>query len=391
MIAVVAGLDAPGLDQDRDRDRDPETPPKKRGGGPRTPEGKERSKRNALRHGMLAKQVFPGDMAAAIAARTAELVDEFGPETPYEEWLVGEMAKASTKIDRCGEMAIVDLQRIIDRAGHCWDRDRRGYVEDLGARLAKDPARVAWALEGTKQGADWMLLRWQGLGEVLQARGGWDEAQRRLAFDLLGVPHELRDGSLKVPPEADAEALAGLVKAQVARLREELEESLIDLDEATQAMAAGGMPFEEDAATARLRKYDAASRKAWHWAHAELRRARAGSPRPGDARPAERPIATGAASEYQIERAKLIYPAIPVPEAQPHPERPAVAEEPTAVTHPAPVARPTATVARPPVVVPTARASTSSSMSMFSTSTGNRRERRAQAKLDRQAERRGTR
>jgi hypothetical protein len=232
---------------------------------------------------------------------------------------------------------------------------------------------------------------------VLQTRGGWDEAQRRLAFDLLGVPPELRDGSLKVPPENDAQALAGLVNAQIARLREELEESLIDLDEATQAMAAGGMPFEEDATTARQRKYEAASRRAFLWAHAELRRVRAGTPQPGDSPPAERPIATGAASENQIRQVDLIYAALPDLETRPHPSTPPVAEKPAPETPPTPVASPTATVAKAPVVVSTAHASassssTSSSKSLLSTTpTGNRRERRAQEKRARQAERRADR
>ena len=279
MIAVAAGLDAPCLDSDADRDLEPT--PKKRGGGPRTPEGKERSKRNSLRHGMLAEVIFPDDLAAAIADRTADLVAEFVPATPFEAFLIGEMAKATAKLDRCSEMAIVDLQRVSDRAVLCWDGDRRAYVEDLGARLPRDPARVARALGRTKQGVDWLLERWEGLGEVLQAQGGWDEPQRRLAFDLLGVPAELRDGSLKVPPAADAPGLAGLVDAQVARLREEQEACLIELDEATRSMAAAGMPFEEDAATARLRKYEAAARRALLWALSELRRVRSGSPAPG--------------------------------------------------------------------------------------------------------------
>ena len=59
MIAVADPLDPPGPDLDPA----PESIPKKRGGGPRTPEGRERSKRNALKHGLLAQVVFPDDLA----------------------------------------------------------------------------------------------------------------------------------------------------------------------------------------------------------------------------------------------------------------------------------------------------------------------------------------
>jgi hypothetical protein len=62
----------------------------------------------------------------------------------------------------------------------------------------------------------------------------------------------------------------------VARLREDQEATLIALDEATQSMAAAGMPMDEDASTRRLRRYEASCRRALHWAQNELRRARRG-------------------------------------------------------------------------------------------------------------------
>src|SRR4051812_49188489 len=218
---------------------------------------------------MRAKTLFPDDLAAAIARRTAELVSQLAPGSPYEAFLVDEMARASAKIDRCAEMLIIDLQRVIDRAELYWDSDRQALVDDLGARLPRDPARVAPALGRSKQGSDWLLARWQGLGEVLETNGAWDEAQRRLAFDLLGVPPELRHGSRAVADATDAPALAAQVAQQVARLQDEQEASLLDLDEQMQALAAAGMPPGEDAATKRLRRYEASSRREFCWAHAE--------------------------------------------------------------------------------------------------------------------------
>src|SRR5207302_6849310 len=110
--------------------------------------------------------------------RIIEFTEQFAPRTPYETWLVGQIARATVKLDRCEEMTLVDLQRCLDRAAFCWDSDRRAYVDNLGARLSKDPARVARALERTKQGTDWLLERWEGLGEVLHTNGAWDEPQR---------------------------------------------------------------------------------------------------------------------------------------------------------------------------------------------------------------------
>src|SRR5258707_95790 len=147
MIAVLDPCDAPKSEA---------TPARKRGGGPRTPEGKEQSKRNALKHGLRAKVLLPDDLAAAVADRKTQLNGEFEPRSPYEEWLIDQMATATAQLDRCAELAIVDLGRCSERAVCCWEEDRRQGVEDLGARLPKDPARVKRALARSRQGADWL-------------------------------------------------------------------------------------------------------------------------------------------------------------------------------------------------------------------------------------------
>jgi hypothetical protein len=179
-----------------------EAPRKKRGGGPKTEAGKQSSRWNAYQHGMRAKVLMPDDMAAAVAERKDDLLQEFGPDSPYEEWLLGEMALAGTRLERLAMLSIADLQRTIDRAELCWEKDRRIAAEDLGARLSKQPSRVKLALEASRQGADFLKERWEGLGAALKAKGGWNDDQRALAFDLLGVPPALRDGDDKVPPRS---------------------------------------------------------------------------------------------------------------------------------------------------------------------------------------------
>src|SRR4051812_44898799 len=119
---------------------DPEAP-KKRGGGPQTPEGRDRSKRNSAKHGLAAESVFPEELALAIAARTDELTRQFAPKSPYETSLVGEIAKAMAKLDRCAQMTILDLQRTRDLANPAsWEAGRTTRAEALGKRLPKDPS-----------------------------------------------------------------------------------------------------------------------------------------------------------------------------------------------------------------------------------------------------------
>src|SRR5262245_18201599 len=117
-------------------------PPRKpRSGGPHTPEGKLRSRRGALKHGLRAQVVLLGELAERVARRTDELTAEWKPEKPYQVWLVGEAARASAQLDCCAELAVADLRRLGERAADpaLWAADRRLEAEALGSRLSKDP------------------------------------------------------------------------------------------------------------------------------------------------------------------------------------------------------------------------------------------------------------
>src|SRR5262249_7448563 len=59
--------------------------PKKRGGGPRTPEGKDRSRRNALKHGLRAEVVLPDDLVPIVAERLKRFARELVPTNLDEE------------------------------------------------------------------------------------------------------------------------------------------------------------------------------------------------------------------------------------------------------------------------------------------------------------------
>src|SRR4051812_1545285 len=182
--------------------------PKRRGGGPKTPEGKARAKYNSMKHGLRAKVLLPAELVAAYEAHKAELTRQFAPASQYEVWLVGEMAMAMARLDRCADLAVCDLQRRLDIAAFDWDDDRRTRVEDLGRRLPRDPSRVSHALEQSTHGADWLIARWEGIRGVLATGGAADEGLRGLAYDLLGGPLELRAGGYRGPPAGDVDGLS---------------------------------------------------------------------------------------------------------------------------------------------------------------------------------------
>src|SRR5262249_55683666 len=247
--------------------------PKKRGGGPKTEAGKERSRMNSTKDGLRALHVFPEELQVLIDRRTEEFTEQFQPRTDYETSLVRDMAVGKAKVDRCLQLQTIDDDQTIFRADLCWDQDMEGHVENLAARLRRDPSRVSKALAGSLQGNRWLTERWRGLGYCVKENGCWTEDQRQLAFDLIGVPPELRSNDHRVPAATDAPRLVRLVVTQVKRLRAG-RGSLAVIDDAARGMALVGVPWFEFPTTARLRKSVTAARRDWHWAHRELLRVR---------------------------------------------------------------------------------------------------------------------
>jgi len=232
--------------------------------GPTSDEGKARSRVNALKHGLAgAGVVLPDEEAQAVALRAQEWRDRFQPANEEDEWLFEQVVVNSVRLDACREresgLRIYEARR----AGLSWDDDRRLAAEEVAASLAKDPARVSRRLARTRQGCDWLLERWHALGAAFERAGEWSDAQRSLALDMLGTPPSLRDGP---PPD---EPLA-LVRDQVERLEDLRADTLDELDEIERSAAEHGLEIEQSPALARLRRYEAACLRRYHWARTRL-------------------------------------------------------------------------------------------------------------------------
>jgi hypothetical protein len=221
--------------------------------------------------------------------------------------LVRDMAVSSARVERSTSLAVVDLVRTAGRAGEWWDEDREMSIEDYGSRLAKDPSRIACGLMNSRHGCLWLAARWEALAEIARKTGKWDDAQRRLAFDMLGVSAELRPLSSRVPAEDDPLKLVALAEAQIANLNGQIANSLDALDASEREMAMMGMPMHEDKLTARLRKDEARARRDFALARTELRRHREGQPsaaRPSTEPPSDRSLSM-AAIDHLVKRSQL--------------------------------------------------------------------------------------
>lgn len=196
---------------------------------------------------------------------------DYLPATPREEWIFKQLVVASVRIDSSRIEELEARRDLARRATVWWDEDRRFQAEQLAARLAQKPALVLGQLLRTKQGCEWLIVRWKGLAEVIELGGEWNEAQHALAFDLLGCD---RVGRPKTPHRKGPDVELVLARSEIARLERLVVDKLSDLDAAEKSAAARGLELEPNAETKRRRRYEAECYRRMNWAEKQLRDAR---------------------------------------------------------------------------------------------------------------------
>jgi hypothetical protein len=191
--------------------------------GPRTAEGKDRSRFNAVKHGLNAKTlVLPGEDADALQRRSEAWTADLAPRNDVEQYLVDRAVQVSWQLDRADRVEVARLASVIREApeeearrqqeealvlGRRLFWDRRGPMELyphfplrdqlLAERKPRtsfsgladdpdDPARLVLQLESTAAGCGWLLDRWAELRELLEEDLLWQSVDRFKAIRLLG-------------------------------------------------------------------------------------------------------------------------------------------------------------------------------------------------------------
>ena len=251
------------------------TTSKKRGGGPRSLNGTCDHEKIVSKLRFVRRSFSARTWPAVYWSGTGCSMRSFTQKRGYEQMCIADMALAKARMDRAAELQVENENRYIDRTINYWQYDQECRAIKLKARLSRNPAQVAHALLGFKQGVDLMITMWEALAGALQATGQWDEEQRRLCLDLQGVSLELRAGNWIFPPTVGKADLAATAAREIERLHAREEEWLDEHDEYAQDDALSGLAPEDDATTKRLRRYENMARREYDKAFAELMRVKA--------------------------------------------------------------------------------------------------------------------
>ena len=255
----------------------------KRSTGPKTPEGKDASRRNAIRHGLASETlILPEEEAAAVAARVVAWTPALRPVGEYDAWLVEEVALSSVRIDRCRDHEIALRSRAARRAALCWDLDRRDLAEELGAKLGKKPSIVARKLRdqaGLRLADRALGAPRPGVGIRKRLGRGAEEAGNGPARHARRVPQG---------PRRPGRRPRGAGPAQLAEIAALKADAMEELDAMERAAAEVGLGDESDRALRLVRRYEAACVRRFERARKQIGKGRP-APAPAKAVPAPAP------------------------------------------------------------------------------------------------------
>jgi hypothetical protein len=247
--------------------------------GPTTPEGKARSRANALKHGLAAETLVIDGLEADFNERKTRWEQEIKPTTLEGHFALEAVVACTIRIEECRRNINARLDREVNRACLVWDVDRDADAALVASKLAKQPELVSRQLKGSKHGVELLMRNWNLLGESLDTKkGAWNDAELSTALDLLGIPSHLRDGRAPFDPSVPGvdvyQHRRTFIFSEYERLRT-LNSELSRLDRREREQAETGAAVLITKPLALLLRYESA---AWRRYDTMLKAARASAP-----------------------------------------------------------------------------------------------------------------
>ncbi len=267
--------------------------------GPRTAEGKQRSRCNAIKHGMTGEGVaLSGEEAAAVEERLAGFEAQFRPVSEAGKALVRRAAMLSVRVERCVVHEAAAIAMGVRAAEADFDEAREAEVDHLVETIGADPGPAVRRLLRMPEGVDRMLDTWADLRADLTHGDGsrWGDDHGAMAvhltgrkpggfgiarvealsravggdFALLGAG----DGAgldIRGRREWARRALGSLIEAAVAKLEAHRETLDFEAVAADRAGAGARALFDPSKGATLARKYEAAAERGMYRALRELK------------------------------------------------------------------------------------------------------------------------
>ena len=271
--------------------------------GPVTTEGKERSRRNGLKHGMAGQGVvIPEDDHDEVERRVEALEADLNPQSALGVILIRKMALFSVRLERGARQESAALNYRVRHAADDFDEARIDQAERTFDALNDDPRGNLRKLRKSPEGVDRLVLAWQDLRADL-ARDGrptWTASHLEQAANLTGLrgdhARNSRIGALSRAVWGDFEALADgeggsleedarkswartklidRIDAEIGALeihRDTLDFDLIELD---RSEAGARVLFDPSKEATLARRYDSEAHRGFFKALKEFRQAEA--------------------------------------------------------------------------------------------------------------------
>jgi hypothetical protein len=187
--------------------------------GPRTQEGKDKSRLNALKHGLCAITVHvEGESTTLLDERRVAWGKELNPRSlEFDGYIVDTLARDSIKLDRCYYVRQATLAQLARDAVKAEDEEVRREAENLlvalcefqdycevarGRGLGTDwvkqgkpiqPGHAVRRLKQTSIGCKYLLAEWDRLRPTLIDPANWDNTDQGRAINLMGYSTSARD------------------------------------------------------------------------------------------------------------------------------------------------------------------------------------------------------
>jgi hypothetical protein len=163
--------------------------------GPVTQEGRDISRRSALKHGLTAKVLtLPGEDPDQIQVQADRFFEALQPESHDEEVLVDQIALASLQLERLAKAQTEILAEQVRKAEIRWDLNQNLRLLKLRRLLRRDRSTAILKLRTFGAGVSWLLGRWRSLETAFNASQCWNNlAQIREALLLRGFHDDRLD------------------------------------------------------------------------------------------------------------------------------------------------------------------------------------------------------